>query len=239
MDDFYSRTYGIFGDSLETIKSACVAVVGLGGVGGEAALALARSGVGKMILIDGDKVVKSNLNRQAVAFHSTLGLSKTEACAKLIRDINPDCELTLYDSFWTAESHIDLTKASYILDCIDSVGAKADLIKYAHDNDIPVISAMGAGNKIDPTKFKVCDISKTSVDPLSRVMRKKLRDMGINHSKVVFSDELPRDVFEIKKDEKKGDYVKRSAPASCAFVPTAMGLIMAGEVLKDISGITR
>ena len=238
MDDFYSRTYGIFGDSLDKIIASHVAVVGLGGVGGQAAVALARSGVGKLTLVDGDKVVRSNLNRQEVAYESTLGMTKTEACARLIRDINPSCELKLFDSFWTSDNRIDLTGVSYILDCIDSVGAKADLIKFAHDNDIPIISALGAGNKIDPTRLRVSDINKTHTDPLAKVMRKKLRDMGINHTKVVFSDEEPRIRYETGPETDVGDYKKRVVPASCSFVPTVMGLIMAGEVLKDISGIS-
>ena len=235
MDDFYSRTYGLFGDSIEKIKTSPVAVIGLGGVGGEAAVALCRSGVGKLTLVDGDIVVRSNLNRQAVSFVSTLGMPKVRACEKLLRDINPDVEIDAYECFWTKDNiDIDLSKCDYILDCIDSIGAKAELIKYAHDNNIPIISAMGAGNKVDPSAFKVADISKTSVDPLSKVMRKKLRDMGINHTKVVYSEEQPRTPFSREDEEEKGNYVKRVSPSSSSFVPPVVGLIMAGEAIKYI-----
>lgn len=237
MRDFYSRTYGIFGDSIENIRSAHVAVVGLGGVGGSAALSLARSGVEKLTLIDGDFVVESNLNRQEVSFISTLGMKKTEAAKQIISNINQDIDIRLYDSFWTKDAGIDLTTCDYILDCIDSVKDKVDLILYAKEHNIKIISALGAGNKIDPTRLKVTDISKTSVDPLARVMRKRLKDAGVTHTKVVFSDENPRVPFEREAEKSTSNYVKRAAPASCSFVPPVMGYIMAGEVLKEIAQI--
>lgn len=237
MRDFYSRTYGIFGDKLENIKRAHIAVVGLGGVGGSAAIGLARSGVGKLTLIDGDFVVESNLNRQSVSYISTLGMNKAEAANKLIKDINEDIDVCLYNLFWTKDADIDLSGVDYILDCIDSVKDKVDLIAYAKGHNIPIISSMGAGNKLDPTMFKVADISKTSVDPLARVMRKKLKDMGINHVKVVFSEEIPRTPFARPDEQSKGDYQKRNSPASFSAVPPVVGLIMSAEVLKDISNI--
>lgn len=237
MRDFYSRTYGIFGDSIENIRGAHVAVVGLGGVGGSAALSLARSGVGELTLIDGDFVVESNLNRQEVSYISTLGMKKTDAAKKIISDINEDIEIHLYNSFWTKDAAIDLTSCDYILDCIDSVKDKVDLILYAKEHSIKIISALGAGNKVDPTRLKVTDISKTSVDPLARVMRKRLKDVGVTHTKVVFSDENPRTQFARETEQNTSDYVKKVAPASCSFVPPVMGYIMAGEVLKEIAQI--
>lgn len=237
MKDFYSRSYGIFGDALTDIKNAHIAVIGLGGVGGSAAISLARSGVGKLTLIDGDFVVESNLNRQSVSYVSTLGMKKTAAAEKLIKDINPNIDVRLYECFWTTDANIELGDVDYILDCIDSVKDKADLICYAKSNNIPIISAMGAGNKVDPTMFKVSDISKTSVDPLCRVMRKRLKDRGINHTKVVYSEEIPRTPYAREEEQHKGDYVKKNSPASCSFVPPVVGLIMAGEVLKDLTNI--
>lgn len=237
MKDFYSRTYGVFGDSIENIKNAHVAVIGLGGVGGSAALSLVRSGVGEITIVDGDFVVESNLNRQEVSYVSTIGMKKTEAAQKLILDINPDIDIHLYNSFWTKDADIDLSGCDYILDCIDSVKDKVDLISYAHTNNIKIISALGAGNKIDPTRFKVADISKTSVDPLARVMRKRLKDIGITHTKVVFSDENPRVPFEREAENQVGEYVKRVSPASTSFVPPVVGYIMASEALKEIAQI--
>lgn len=217
-EDFYSRSYGIFGDSLEKIVNSHIAVVGLGGVGGAMALALARGGVGKLTLIDGDEVAPSNLNRQAVAFRSSVGMTKVDACARLIKDINPEVELVLCNSFWDKESTVDLSQVDFIADAIDSVGCKADLIEFAHKNDIPIISAMGAGNKVDPTAFKVADIAKTKVDPLAKVMRRLLKERNILHTTVVYSEEEAREPFS-KKDfqEQKSQYSKRKAPASCSL----------------------
>ena len=233
MKELYSRTYGIFGPDIEKIKSAKVAVVGLGGVGGEAAVALARSGIGSLVLIDGDHVVESNLNRQAVAFRSTLGMNKARACARLLEDINPDCVLTLHEDFW-AEGSPDLSDCDIILDCIDNVKNKVELISYAKKKGVWSISAMGAGNKVCPEMFKVGDISKTSVDPLSRVMRRRLHKLGIDHVNVVWSDEIPRTPFERPDEEDEGRYQKTLPPASSSFTPPAMGLIMAAEAIKHI-----
>ena len=236
MDEFYSRTYGIYGDDLDKIIRSHVAVIGLGGVGGQAAIALCRSGVGKITLIDGDKVVRSNLNRQAAAFVSTLGMPKARACEKILKDINPGVDIDVYECFWTKDNiDIDLSDCDIILDCIDSVKDKTDLIGYAHDKGIEIISAMGAGNKTDPSAFRVCDISKTSVDPLSRVMRKRLKDMGITHTRVVFSEEIPVTPFSREEEKDQGVYKKRVSPASTSFVPPAAGLVMAGEAIRILT----
>ncbi len=237
MDEFYSRTYRIFGDNISRIISAKVCVIGLGGVGGSAAEALARAGVGSLVLFDGDFVVESNLNRQAFAFRSTLGMSKCDAAARILRDINPDINLELYPRFWTCtdEDAAALTGCDFILDCADSVKDKVNLICKAHELNIPIISAMGAGNKRNPAGFKVSDISKTSVDPLARVVRRELKERGITHTLTVFSEETPVQPFASEISETKSDYVKRNAPGSLSYVPTAMGLVMAGEVVNRIA----
>lgn len=236
MEEFYSRTYQLFGDSLERVIASHVAVVGVGGVGGSAALALARGGVGKITLIDGDVVSESNLNRQAVAFRSGLGKPKVEEMARLISDINPNCKVNAVHAFYSEKTRAEidavLSGCDYVLDAIDQVREKTELICMCHERGIPVISAMGAGNKLDPTRFVVCDISKTHDDALAKVMRKRLRDKGINHTKVVFSSEAP--VNNVVLD---GDGAAKRVPASCSFVPPVVGMIMAGECIKDISGV--
>lgn len=213
-------------DGIERLKNSTVAVFGIGGVGGHAAEALARCGVGRLVLVDGDEVVKSNINRQIFALQSTLGMKKTKAATTRIRDINPECEVishqTLYSELTRGE--FDFSKYDYVVDAIDDIPAKIDIISRAVNGGVPIISAMGAGNKLDPTRFRVADISKTSVCPLARVVRTKLRAIGINHLKVVFSDEPP------VRERAKGDPV-----GSVAFVPSVMGLIIAGEVAKDLS----
>ncbi len=239
LDDFYSRTYGIFGDGIDKLKTSHVAVVGLGGVGGSCAIALARSGVGEMTIVDGDKVVKSNLNRQAVAFNSTLGKPKARVMADILLDINPDIKLHCFDEFWHKDNEkIDINQCDFVVDAIDSVNDKIDLIKSAKDAGIPIISATGAGNKVDPTRLKVADITKTDTDPLCKVLRKRLKEANVSHLLVVYSDEVPRTPFsrtDNGEESDKGDYVKRVSPASCSFMPPAMGLVLAGEVIKRIA----
>ena len=224
-ETLYSRTEMMLcGAAIERLKAARVAVFGVGGVGGFATEALARAGVGSITLIDSDKVSVSNMNRQIIATLSTVGMNKTDAMMARIKDINPGCEVTTHNIFYSEETAdlIDLSEFDYILDCIDSVGAKIHLIVSAKSCGTRIISSMGAGNKLDPTRFKVSDISKTQVDPLARVIRLELRKRGINHLKVVFSDEAPINPT--------GERV----PGSVSFVPSVVGLILGGEVIKDL-----
>ena len=211
-------------DAVDRLKDAHVAIFGVGGVGGFAAEAIARAGVGKITLIDSDRVSVSNINRQIIAFTSTVGRYKTEVMRDRIADINPECEVTAINEFYSEENEICLGGFDYIADCIDSVRSKLHLITKAHEKQIPIISSMGAGNKLDPTRFKVADISKTHTDPLAKVIRVELRKRGVNHLKVVFSDEPPINPSGVR------------TPGSISFVPGAVGLIMAGEIIKNIGG---
>ncbi len=222
-DTIYTRTEMMLGtDGVERLKDAHVAVFGVGGVGGFVTEALARAGVGKLTLIDSDRVSVSNINRQIIALHSTVGKYKTEAMKERIKDVNPDCSVTVINEFYSEENPIPLCDFNYIADCIDSVKSKLHLITEAKAKEIRVISSMGAGNKLDPTRFTVSDISKTHTDPLAKVMRTELRKKGINHLKVVFSDEPPINP------------TGERTPGSVSFVPSVVGLIMAGEIIKDI-----
>lgn len=216
-------------ESVEKLTNARVAVFGVGGVGGFAVEALARAGVGHIDLIDSDKVALSNINRQIIATHETVGQYKTEAARDRIATINPDCTVRCYNLFFDAESKENFTFSDYdyVIDAIDSLGAKVELIALAKEAGVEIISAMGAGNKLDPTLFEVSDISKTTVCPLARAVRIALRKRGINHLKVVYSKEEP--VVKNNVDE-DGNRV----PASISFVPSVMGLIIAGEVIKDL-----
>ena len=224
MESIYTRTEMMLGeDAVKRLKTSHVAVFGIGGVGGFVAEALARAGVGKITLIDSDKVSVSNINRQIIALPSTVGRYKTEVMRERIADINPECEVTVISEFYSEENPIDLTGFDYVADCIDSVRSKLHLISEARSADISVISSMGAGNKLDPTRFKVSDISKTHTDPLAKVMRTELRKRGINRLKVVFSDEPP-----INPSGER-------TPGSISFVPSVVGLIIAGEIIKDIA----
>ena len=223
METFYSRTEMMLGkDAVDSLRSSHVAVFGVGGVGGYVAEALARAGIGKLTLIDSDRVSVSNINRQIIALHSTVGKYKTDAMLERIRDINPDCEVISVNEFYSEENPIDLLHFNYIADCIDSVKSKLHLITEAKKADVRIISSMGAGNKLDPTRFTVADISKTHTDPLAKVIRTELRKRGINRLKVVFSDEEPIN-----------SHGERT-PGSVSFVPSVVGLIMAGEIIKDI-----
>ena len=219
-------------ESVQRLASARVAVFGVGGVGGYATEALARAGVGHIDLIDSDKVALSNINRQIIATHQTVGQYKTEAARDRIATINPDCTVKCFNLFFDAESKENFTFSDYdyVIDAIDSLTAKIELIASVKEAGTPIISAMGAGNKLDPTMFEVADISKTTVCPLARAVRVALRKRGINHLKVVYSKEEP--VVKNNVDE-DGNRV----PASISFVPSVMGLIIAGEVIKDISKI--
>ncbi len=227
----YVRSEALLGDgSTSRLQRAHVAVFGLGGVGSYTVEALARTGVGKLTLIDSDTYTESNLNRQLFATLRTLGCAKVDAAKERIIEIDPDTTVNTHRLFLTPEnlSDIDLDAFDYIADAIDTVSAKLALIKAAHAKNIPIISAMGAGNKLDPTLFRVADISKTRVCPLARAVRTGLRRAGILHTKVVYSEEEPRE--GIGMDATSG----RLIPASCSFVPSVMGLIMAGEIVKDL-----
>ena len=227
----FSRTALLIGEEgVEKLKKSRVAVFGIGGVGGYAVEALARSGVGSLELIDKDTVSVSNINRQIIALHSTVGRYKTETAAERVRDINPDIAVTVRNTFYLTEtaSEFDFASYDYIVDAIDTVSGKIALIEQAKRAGTPVISSMGAGNKLDPTAFEVADIAKTSVCPLARVMRRELKKRGIEHVKVVYSKEEP--LPSEAKDEGTG----KAIPASIAFVPSVVGLIIAGEVIKDL-----
>ncbi len=231
MNEQFSRTERVLGENSTDILSRCrVAVFGIGGVGGSCAEALARAGVGAIDVIDSDTVALSNLNRQAVAFHSTVGKLKVEVIAEIIKDINPNCKVTKHNCFYLPETseQFDFSAYDYVVDCVDTVSAKTDIIVKANALNIPVISAMGAGNKTDPSGFKVADIYSTKVCPLARIMRTNLKKQGIKSLKVVYSEEIP--VNSTAFDPETG----RNLPGSVPFVPPTVGLIMAGEVIKDL-----
>lgn len=227
MKEEHGRTALLFGAAVERLYTCRVAVFGLGGVGGAAAEALARSGVGSMDLIDADTVSLSNINRQIIALHSTVGMYKTDVMASRIRDIDPDIQVRCYRLFYLPETcgNFDFSVYDYVVDAVDTVSAKLSIIERAKAAGVPVISSMGTGNKKDPSAFQVADISKTSVCPLARVMRIELRRRGISGVKVVYSKEPP------SKSDQDGD---SRVPGSCAFVPPAAGLLLAGEVIRDL-----
>ncbi len=218
-------------DGLERLLSSRVAIFGVGGVGGYAAEAIARAGIGNITLIDSDRVAASNINRQIIATHDTLGQYKTEAMRQRILSINPEATVTCHNIFFDEESkgQFDFTAYDYVVDAIDSLSAKVELIATCVAAGTKIISAMGAGNKLDPTGFEVADISKTTVCPLARAVRVALRKRGINHLKVVYSKEPPVIPPVVSDGERK------RVPASISFVPSAMGLILAGEVIKAIA----
>ena len=223
------RSARLIGEAaLEKLKGARVAIFGIGGVGSYTAEALARGGVGALDLIDDDTVAESNLNRQLFALQSTIGMDKVEAAALRLRDIAPDICLATHKLFFTPDCDFDLSPYDYVIDAIDSVAGKIELAVRAAAADVPVISAMGAGNKLDATAFEVADLSKTSVCPLAKVMRYELRKRGIQHLKVVYSKEVP-----LKPAVAEGD-TRRATPGSMSYVPGVVGLIIAGEVIKDI-----
>lgn len=234
----FSRTQLMLGEeAMARLYAARVAVFGVGGVGGHVVEALARSGIGALDLIDDDDVNLTNLNRQIIALHSTLGQPKVEAAKARILDINPACAVTVHRTFFTPETAdaFDFSQYSYVVDAIDTVSGKLELAVRCRDAGVPLISCMGAGNKLDPTSFVVTDISKTSVCPLARVMRRELKKRGIEHLKVVYSTE-PALTPIPDPDTLAEAGNRRSVPASNAFVPAVAGLIAAGEVIKDIAG---
>ena len=232
MNSRFLRSAPFFGESgLEKLNGAHVAVFGIGGVGSYTVEALCRGGVGELTLIDNDEYSISNINRQLYATTSTVGVKKVEVAKTRALDINPEIKVNVYDKFILQDDigGIDFSKFDYVIDAIDTISGKLEIIKQAKKHNVPVISAMGAGNKLDQTAFKVADIKDTKVCPLCKVMRKLLKDNGIDGLKVVYSEEKPIEIQSV--GELKGN---RPAPASNSFVPPIVGLILAGEVIKEI-----
>ena len=233
----FTRTEYLLGkEGVGKLKNSHVAVFGVGGVGGFAVEALARSGVGALDLIDNDKISLTNINRQIIATQKTVGRDKVDVMKERIFDINPACKVTVHKLFILDTPHnmLDFSQFDYVIDAIDTVTGKIAIIESAKKFGVPVISCMGAGNKLDPTAFEVTDISKTSVCPLAKVMRRELKKRGVSGVKVVYSKEEPKPSALTKDDGEEG-----KAPASIAFVPSVAGLIAAGEVIKDICGVQR
>lgn len=227
----FSRTELLIGkNAVEKLAKSRVAVFGVGGVGGYVVEALVRSGVGTLDLIDNDDVSISNINRQIIATTKTVGRSKVEVAKERALEINPDVKINVYQMFYTPDtaSQFDFSQYDYVVDAIDTVGGKLSLVEMSKLAEVPIICAMGAGNKLDSTKFEVADISETSVCPLARVMRTELKKRNISDVKVVYSKEIPQKSDLI--DEKTG----KSIPGSISFVPSVVGLIIAGEVVKDL-----
>ena len=241
MSGEFSRTELLLGKgAMNKLKSARIAVFGIGGVGGYAVEALVRSGVGALDLIDNDEVAVSNINRQIIATQLTVGRSKVDAAEARVHSINPDCRVIKHKLFYLPETAgaFDFSQYDYVIDAIDTVSGKIQLVLAANAAGTPIISAMGAGNKLDPTAFRVADIYSTSVCPLARVMRQELKKRGIKKLKVVYSEEEPIKCSAADAEEQIPDG-KRSIPGSVAFVPPVVGLIIAGEVIKDITGLNR
>lgn len=238
------RTEMLIGDEgLAKLRRARVAVFGLGGVGGCVVEALARSGVGTLDLVDNDRVARSNLNRQILALHSTLGLPKAEAAAARVRDVDPTITVNTYQTFYLPETRelFDFKAYDYVVDCIDTVTGKIDLVLQCRAAGTPIVCALGTGNKLDPTRLEVADLSETSVCPLARILRKELRRRGVEHVKVVYSREEPiepRFQPEGEPAPTEGPEAcgnnRRSVPGSSAFVPPAAGLILASVVVRDL-----
>ena len=234
----FSRTELLIGkDGVKKLQNSRVAVFGLGGVGGHAVEALVRSGVGAVDLIDDDKVCVTNLNRQLFATTKTIGKYKVDVAEERLQEINPEVKVTKRQVFYSPETadKFDFSKYDYIIDAIDTVTGKISLIEKSKEFNVPIICAMGAGNKMDPTRFEVADISKTSVCPLAKVMRQELKKRRIKKVKVVYSKEIPIKIDDssLKEELKEG---KHRIPGSNAFVPSVVGLIIAGEVIKDLVG---
>lgn len=229
----FQRTELLLGeDAIKKLNGSSVAVFGAGGVGSYVIEALARCGIGRIIIVDNDVVAESNINRQLVALTSTIGRYKAEVAAERVKDINPDCDVVPVKMFYMPDNadEFDMNGLDYIVDAIDTVSAKLTLIERAKDKDIPIISSMGTGNKLDPTKFQITDIYKTSVCPLARVMRYELKRRGIKKLKVLYSTEQPVTHKKVLENQES----RKPVPGSIAFCPSVAGLIIAGEVIKDI-----
>ncbi len=230
MLEIFSRTQMLIGkDNIEKLQKSRVAVFGLGGVGGFAVEALVRTGIGAVDIIDNDSVDITNINRQIIATHSTIGQNKTDVFEKRLLDINPEIKITKHNLFFSNETsdQFDFSQYDYIVDAIDTVSAKIELILKANESNTPIISSMGTGNKLNPTELEVTDIYKTSVCPLARVMRYELKKRGVKKLKVVYSKEEPKKAYD-------DDKLNGRIPASASFVPATAGLIIASEVVKDI-----
>lgn len=247
MSDQFIRTRLLVGDEpLSKLAAAKVAVFGVGGVGGFCVEALARAGIGTLHLYDDDTVSESNLNRQLIALHSTIGKPKVEVMAERVLDINPNCAVKAVPMFYLPENadSVDLSQYDYVIDAIDTVAAKLELVKRCTELTVPIISAMGSGNKLDPSAFAVTDISKTQGCPLARVMRKELRKRGIDHLKVVYSKEEPltpltppeEEVPDTATETRPASSARRATPGSISFVPGAAGLVLAGAVIRELGG---
>ncbi|MBQ4527850.1 MAG: tRNA threonylcarbamoyladenosine dehydratase [Clostridia bacterium] len=237
MEERFSRTEMMLGkNALDTLKNATVAVFGVGGVGGACVEALARGGVGHLVLIDSDTVSVSNINRQIIALTSTVGMAKVEAAKKRIKDICPHTKVTTHECFFLPENadDFDFSLFDYVVDAVDTVSAKLEIAVRASEAGVKVISAMGAGNKLDPSGFKVADVYDTKVCPLARAMRTNLKKRGVKKLKCVYSEELP---FAPKHMQAKAD--EKPVPGSVSFVPPVMGYIMAGEVILDLTKTNR
>ncbi|MDP4153471.1 MAG: tRNA threonylcarbamoyladenosine dehydratase [Bacillota bacterium] len=248
MQNEFSRTELLLGnEAMDILKASCVAVFGIGGVGSYTVEALARSGVGRFALIDDDRVCLTNINRQIIATHKTVGKLKVEVARDRILEINPKAQVEIYPCFYTPSNadDFDFPQYSYVVDAVDTVTAKIEIIMRAQKANIPVMSCMGAGNKLDPTQFEVSDIYKTSVCPLAKVMRHELKSRGVKKLKVVYSKEQPtptkQDGLQICKNgcicppgTARKCTARRQIPGSISFVPSVAGLIIAGEVIKDL-----
>lgn len=235
MEEQLSRTALLLGEeALAKLKGSRVAVFGIGGVGGYVVEALARCGVGTLDLIDKDVVSESNINRQIIALHSTVGRAKTEVMKERIQDINPEIRVNARECFFLPENadEFDFTVYDYVVDAVDTVTAKLEIILRAEAAGTPVISSMGAGNKLEPGRFEIADIYQTSVCPLAKVMRKELKSRGVERLKVVYSKEVP-----CRPDRTVTEGSRRALPGSISFVPPAAGLVLAGEVIRDLAGI--
>lgn len=237
MANQFSRTQLILGEeAMKKLSESRVAVFGIGGVGGHAVEALVRSGIGAIDVIDNDTVSETNINRQIVALRSTVGRYKVDVAKERISDINPDCRVNAYRIFYTPEtaSEFDFTQYDYVVDAIDTVTGKIELVMNAQKCGTPVISSMGAGNKINPEMFEVADIYQTSVCPLARVMRNELKKRGVKKLKVVYSKE--KAMTSVCQSDEQNEF-RRTLPGSTAFTPSVAGLIIAGEIIKDLTGI--
>ncbi len=237
MEEF-SRTALLFGtQAMEKLAGCHVAIFGIGGVGGYVVEALARSGVGELTLVDNDTISITNINRQIIALQSTVGQPKVDVAKARVLDINPSCKVHAKQLFFLPETadQFDFNAYDYVVDAIDTVTGKLQLIEKAKEADVPIISCLGAGNKTDPTAFQVADIQKTSIDPLARVLRKELKKRGISHLKVVYSTEAPITPEDTDPAELEGTS-RRALPGSNAWVPSAAGLILAGQLVEDLLG---
>lgn len=247
----FSRTELLFGsEAMDKLANSTIAIFGVGGVGGYCVEALTRSGVGTFDLFDDDKVCLTNLNRQIIATRKTVGKYKVEVMKERILEINPKAKVNIHQTFYTTQvaDLYDFTQYDYIVDAIDTVTGKIELVMRAKSANVPIISSMGAGNKLDPTQFQVTDIYKTSVCPLAKVMRRELKARRVKKLKVVYSQEIPKKPIETEEISCKSNCIcppgaerkctdRRQVPGSTAFVPSVVGLIIAGEVIKDITGV--